>query len=323
MKVVVVDHPWEEELTVEHQFLDPEGIEIVGNRTEIGVLPNEDEIITMAKDADAIELYDSPITRQIIEALPKLKLIVCQSVGYDHIDLQAAKERHIYVANCPDYCTDEVATHAAAMLLNCWRKIKLQDIAVHQGKWNLHLCPPMRRGNNPVLGIIGFGRIARALARKMRGFDMEMIAHDPYVSQAQAAPYGVKLVSLEEVFKCSDMISCHYCLTQETKGMIDAGIMAQAKRGLILVNTARAAGFQREPLIAALQDGTIASAAFDVWYEEPIAEDDEGLTFDNVILTPHSAWYSDEAVLELRAKCAKEILRVFHGGEPRNLVNRW
>ena len=105
--------------------------------------------------------------------------------------------------------------------------------------------------------------------------------------------------------------------------MIDTVIMAKAKRGLILVNTARAAGFQREPLIAALQDGTIASAAFDVWYEEPIPEDDEGLTFDNVILTPHSAWYSDEAVLELRVKCIKEILRVFHGEEPRNWVNHW
>jgi len=322
MKVVVVDHPWEEELIVEHRFFDPEGVDIVGNRTEIGVLPDEDEIIAMARNADAIELFDSPITCRIIEALPKLRAIVCQSVGYDHIDLQAAKERHIYVANCPDYCTDEVATHAVTMLLSCWRKIKLQDIAVHKGEWNVNLCPRMGR-TNKVLGLIGFGRIGRALTRKMEGFGMEVIAYDPYVSEAEAAPYGVSMVPLEEVFKRSDTISCHYSLTEESRGMIDADILAQAKRGLILVNTARAAGFQREPLMAALRDGTIASAAFDVWYEEPILEDDEVLTFDNVILTPHSAWYSDEAVPEVRAKCANEILRVFHGQEPINWINRW
>lgn len=321
-KVAVVDHPWEESLDVEHQIFENQDVNLIGNHSEPGQPPSEDEIIHMAYDADAIIHFDANITSKVIEKLKKCKVIVRQAVGYDNIDLKTARENRIYVANCPEYCTSEVATHAVSLLLASWRRLKTQDIAVHQNRWELPT-EPLQRLPGSTLGLLAFGRIARAVAKKMSGFEVDIIAYDPIVTQEIADKYGATLVPLEELFKRSDMISCHAPLNQDTKGLVGEDLWTKAKQGVILVNTSRAEIFTEDALMEALRNEIIGQAGFDVWYREPIQEGEEILQFENVILTPHSAFFSEQAIIELRETCAQEVLRVFRGKPPKFWVNPW
>lgn len=283
---------------------------------------NEDEVIEVAKDADAIIVQFAPITRKVIENLDKCKLIIRYAIGVDNIDIEAATEHNIYVANVPDYGIDEVSNHAILLLLASARKLPISLQSVKEGLWDYKLTKPLYRLAGKRLGLVGFGRIPRLIAKKLQGFSLEIISHDPYVNTEQAKELGVQMVSLDELVETSDFISIHSPLTESTKHLFNISTFEKMKRTAFIINTARGPIIKEEDLIEALRKRYIAGAALDVTEKEPIDINNPLLKMDNVILTPHSAWYTEEAIETLQKMVGEEVVRVLSGNKPKNLVNK-
>ncbi|MFD2368713.1 C-terminal binding protein [Brevibacillus sp. GCM10020057] len=316
-KVVVTD--WEyADLRYEEQVLASEHITLVPAQCR-----TEEDVIAACRDADALINQYAPITRKVIEQLQNCKVITRYGVGVNTIDLQAATEKGICVANVPDYCMDEVADHALALLLAWKRKIVVANQAVKNGVWDFKVTQPITRLRGQTLGLVGFGKIPQALAQKVKPLGLHVVACDPFVPEAVAAELGVRLVSLHELCVVSDIVSVHAPLTEGTKGMIGAEQFAAMKQDAIIINTSRGPVIDERALIDALLAGQIAGAALDVAEQEPIAPDNPLLAMDNVILTPHAAWYSEEAAAEMRSKAAMGVIDVLvHGEYPKYLVNQ-
>jgi D-3-phosphoglycerate dehydrogenase len=315
-KVVVTD--WEyADLRYEEQVLNRERIELVPAQCR-----TEDELIAACRDADALINQYAPISRKVIESLEKCKVITRYGVGVNTVDLQAATEKGICVANVPDYCIDEVADHALALLLAWARKVVVANQAVKTGVWDFKVTQPITRLRGKVLGLIGFGKIPQALAEKVKPLGLRVIAHDPYVPEALAREKGVKLVSLDELCREADLVSVHAPLTEATAGMVGKEQFDAMKRSAIVINTSRGPVIDESALIDALRTGRIAGAALDVVEQEPISPDNPLLAMEQVILTPHVAWYSEEAAAEMRAKAAMGVVDVLlHEEYPKYLVN--
>ena len=285
---------------------------------------------------DAIVTWHAmPIDRAFIAMLKRCRIIVRAGVGFDHIDLEAAAEAGIPVANTPDYGTSEVADHAMALMLALRRGI----VAYHQhlvadplAGFDFAVAPLVRRLRGRTFGVVGLGRIGTATALRARAFGMDVIAYDPYVSRGTEIAVGVERTeTLGALLAASDVVSLHTPLTEETRGMINAATLRAMRRDAILINTARGAIVDVPALIDALRDRVIAGAGIDVLPVEPPAADDaiavayrdrhDPLVGDRLLLTPHAAWSSPESVSDARRLAVETAMLYLREGKLRNLVN--
>lgn len=286
-------------------------------------LKDEQDIIGRTQDADALIVSSSPITRRVMSALRQLKVVVRTGVGYDVIDVPAATELGIVVVNIPDLWVREVANHALALLLAWNRKIITLNQEVKSGVW-LSRVPGPSTGSlhGETVGIVGFGNIGRAFARRVSALETHVIAYDPYVEDAQFGALGVERVrSLGELAARADYVSVHTLLNAETRHLIDEVFLRQMKPTACLINTSRGPVVDEQALIRALQEGWIAGAALDVREPEPPASDSPLCQMDNVILTPHAAYYSTPAVAQVPRRCGEEVARALTGQRPLHVVN--
>ncbi len=272
--------------------------------------------------ADAILVNLFPMTAEVIEGLPKCRVISRYGVGYDNVAVEAATRRGIWVAFVPDYCFEEVADHALALLLGCIRKIGYKDRMIREGRWNLHKDQPCHRIEGRTLGILGYGNAAHTLLRKVSGLGFgRLLMCDPYVRASTIKAAGALPVDLPTLLAESDYISVHVPLTTETRHMIGRPELARVKRGAILVNTARGPVLDEGAVADALRDGRLGAAGLDVFEEEPLPADSPLRKLDNVIFTDHAGWYSEESVVELKTKAARNAAAVLAGGRPLYPVN--
>ena len=278
----------------------------------------EDEIITATRDADAVMVQHAKINRRVIENLEKCRIIARYGVGFDNVDTVAATECGIMVSNVPDYCIDEVSSHAIALLMQCSRKIVQLSNSIKAGQWSYLVAEPVYKLMGQNLGIVGLGRIGSAAARKGLGLGLRVQAYDPYVYETDL---DVKFVDFDQLLRTSDFISLHVPLTDETYHIFGETEFRNMKRSAFLVNTARGPVVDRVALYDALRTGEIAGVGMDVMEPEPIHQDDPLLKLDNFIITPHIAWYSEESQELLQRETARAVAAVLKGGQPRSLVN--
>ena len=274
---------------------------------------NADDILAVAKDADAILVTYAKLTREILTQLTRCKAIGRFGLGVDNIDLPTAKEKGIAVNYVPDYCIREVSDHAMALLLALIRKIPLSNKLVQSGRWEMPAVVPIRRIEGTVLGLVGFGNIPRLVAPKAKAFGMKVIAFDPYAKAELFKAAGVEPVDFDTLLANADYISVHAPLMPATRGMMNAAAFAKMKKGAYLVNTARGPLVDEQGLVAALDAGQVGGAGLDVVAVEPLAKDSPLLGRDNVIISPHTGFYSIEALNELQTKCASDVARVLSG----------
>jgi D-3-phosphoglycerate dehydrogenase len=285
----------------------------------------EEELIVVAREADAILGGGRLFTRKVMEALPRCRAIVTYSVGFDGIDLDAATDNGIVVVNNPAiaWCVEEVSNHAIALLLICAKKLALLNDLMKKDGWNAarQRLLPMGSVFGQTLGIIGCGNIGRLTARKAACFGLRILGNDPYVDKSLASECGITLVSLPHLFKEADYISLHTPLDKQTRHLIGENEFKKMKPSVYLINTARGGIVDESALIQALREKRISGAGLDVFEKEPLDPDNPLLKMDNVVTIPHSASFSDEA-LEMQAiNPAQEIARVLAGRWPKNVVN--
>lgn len=288
----------------------------------------EPEIIEATADADAVYAPAEHFSRRVIEQMRRCHIISVAGIGYDHVDLDAATEHGICVSNTPEYCKEEVSEQAMALLLSCVRKIVISVIGVRAGDWDslvdsrLHAkLVPMLRLREHILGIVGLGRIGRALVPKAKGFGMKIISYDPYLDPDVALKMNVKLVGFEHLLEESDFISLHVPLTSETSRMFGLEQFKRMKPSAFLINTSRGGVIDEKALYTALIQGYIAGAGLDVTDPEPPDLDNPLLQLENVIISPHLAYYSEQSMFEVLKQSEEEVFRVLGGEWPRNLVN--
>jgi D-3-phosphoglycerate dehydrogenase len=291
-----------------HKVADPE--------LRMSKSSSADDILAVARDADAVFVTYAKLPGDLLRQLKRCKVIGRFGLGVDNIDIPAATQCGITVTYVPDYCLHEVSDHAMALLLALARKIPFSDRLVQSGRWEMPAVVPIRRLRGRVLGLVGFGNIPRALAPKAQAFGLRVITHDPFVSRDVLAAAGVENVSFEQLLETSDYVSIHAPLLPATRGLFNAQAFARMKKGALLVNTARGPLVDEDALIAALDSGQLGGAALDVVAVEPLAKDSKLLHRDNVIVTPHTGFYSIEALEELQTKCASDVARVLSGEKP-------
>jgi D-3-phosphoglycerate dehydrogenase len=282
---------------------------------------DESEIIEAARNAHAILCDASPITRTVISTLPRLVGVVEYGIGYDNIDVDAATENGVVVCNVPDFMTSEVADHAVALILALARKLGRISPSTRAGEWSWKKFRPINSLDGKTVGIIGFGNIGRQVADRMRIFGTQIIAYDPYISHETMEKLGARSTTLDDLLKTSDIVSIHAPLTRETRQLIGKRELALMKDSVILVNTSRGSVINQEALIASLRNGKIAAAGLDVVAREPPNRDDPILTLENVIITPHIAWYSEQSSSRLQENAALEVERILTGKPPEHPVN--
>jgi len=274
---------------------------------------NADDIVAVAREADAVLVTYAKLTREVLTQFTRCKAIGRFGLGVDNIDLVTAKEKGIAVNYVPDYCIREVSDHAMALLLALIRKIPLSNKLVQNGRWEMPAVVPIRRIEGTVLGLVGFGHIPRLVAPKAQTFGIKVIAYDPYAKPEIFRAAGVEGVDFDTLLKTSDYVSMHAPLLPATRGMMNAAAFAKMKKGASIVNTARGPLIDEPALIVALDSGQVGGAGLDVVTAEPLAKDSPLLGRDNVIISPHTAFYSIEALTELQVKCASDVARVLNG----------
>ncbi len=276
--------------------------------------------------ADAVVITLQKMTAAVMDLMPKCKIISRLGVGLDNIDIPAATARGMWVTNVPDYGVDEVSTHAASLMLTLLRGIPQLVTNTRNGKWDSAVARPIRRFSEQTVGVMGFGRIGRAFATKAKGFGVRIIAYDPLISADAIRATGAEPVDLDTIFCESDFISLHLPLTDETKHIVNAKTLAQMKPTACIVNTARGGLVDEAALLAAVRAGQIRGAGLDVLSAEPPPKDNPVLAAllqeERVLITPHFAWYSEEAMIDMRAKGADEVVRILSGQPPRSPVNQ-
>jgi D-3-phosphoglycerate dehydrogenase / 2-oxoglutarate reductase len=282
---------------------------------------SEADILAVARDADGVLVTYAKLPGELLRQLQRCKVIGRFGLGVDNIDIKAAAALNIVVTYVPDYCLQEVSDHAMALVLALARKVTFSNALVQQGRWEMPAVVPIRRLEGQVLGLVGLGNIPRRVAPKAKAFGFKVIAHDPYVSAAIAQELGVELVSFEGLLEISDFISVHAPLTPQTRGLFNADAFRRMKRGAYIVNTARGPLLDEAALVAALDAGHLGGAALDVVAAEPMSKASPLLGRSNVILTPHTAFYSVEALEELQTKCATDVAHVLSGERPIYPVN--
>ncbi|HEY0833653.1 MAG TPA: C-terminal binding protein [Azospirillum sp.] len=271
--------------------------------------------------AVAVLVRESPIDARALDAMPGCRVIVRYGVGVDNIDLKGAAERGIHVANVPDYGVDEVSDHALALLLAVARRVVSRDRAVRAGAWNVARAEPMYRLRGRVLGLLGYGRIAAAFHRKAAALGFAgTLVHDPFLKDP---PDGAALVDVDTLCREADVLSLHAPLNAGTRHILNRARITLLKPTAIVVNTGRGPLLDAAALAEALRDGRLFGAGIDVFETEPPPPDDPLLHAPRVVVTDHTAWYSEQAVADLQRKAAEEVARVLRGEKPVHWVNRW
>jgi D-3-phosphoglycerate dehydrogenase / 2-oxoglutarate reductase len=293
-------------------------LEAAGVECRLYQVKTEDDVIVVAREADAIILQYAQITGRVLDGIPRCRVAIRYGVGVDTVDLAAATDRGVVVANVPDYCMDEVSDHALAMTLDLWRGTTLYDRAIRNGTWSAGMKKPMARLAGKVAGVIGVGRIGSLFARKAAGIGMTVLGCDPFL---RSWPALVRPVSLEELLREADVVSLHVPLITETRHLVNEKTLRLMKPTALLVNTSRGGVVDTAALHRALKEGRIGGAALDVLEEEPIPADSPLLSMSNVLLAPHAGWYSDQSIIDLKRKTAEAAVAVLRGQHPYSVVN--
>jgi D-3-phosphoglycerate dehydrogenase len=315
--VVHTDTATGDEFPVERALLDEFGADMAATDAE-----DEDALVEATRDADALLVNRSLITRRVIQSLRRCQVIVRKGVGYDVVDVDAATERGILVCTLPDIWTDEVANQALALIMACNRRILQLDRSLRSGGWRSYKQVRVGQLRDEVLGIIGYGRIGSAVARRALPLGMEILAYDPYLPQPPPRESGVRLVdSLDGLLDRADFLSIHCPLTGETQHLISEPQLRRMKPTSYLINTARGPIIHQAALTRALQEGWIAGAGLDVFEQEPPDLADPLLKLENVVLAPHNGFYSDPSVERMHVRAAEEVIETLSGRWPRGLLN--
>lgn len=315
-EVVITDYNYPD-LNIERDVLGRWGAQVVPTQCS-----TPEQVMEAAKNADALIAQYAPITAEVIAHLSRCKVLGRYGIGVDNIDVDAATARAIAVVNVPSYCEDEVSDHALSMLLSWVRRIPHYTEEIRRGTWDWKTGRPIHHLGGKVLGLLGFGKIARTLARKVKAIGLEVIAFDPYLPPETFAREGVTPVGWDELLSCSDFLSVHVPLTSETRHLIDGATLAKMKPTACLINTARGWVVDEAALAETLRTGRLGGACLDVMETEPPPKESPLLAMDQVLLSPHVGWYSEESQAELRRKLVEDIGRALNGIRPHGLVNR-
>lgn len=314
--VVITDYEYEN-IETEKSILEEIDAEIHPYQ-----IKDEDDIIKASQNCDALIFQYAKITEKVISHLSQCKIIAKYATGIDNIDINAATEKRICFSNVTDYCTDEVSTHAMAMLLNLDRKIKIYDSKITEGKWGYKLDYPLKSLKQSIVGIIGLGRISTEFIKKLTNFCDEVWVYSNSSNDEIILKLGAKKKSFDEIIQNSDYISIHSPLTDSTRNLFNRYVFKAMKKSASIINLSRGGLVNEFDLIWALQNGEISGAALDVMEKEPPDISNPLLSMKNVIITPHAGWYSAVSQRELQRTVAMDVRRVLTGYFPQNLVNK-
>ncbi|MDL5363268.1 C-terminal binding protein [Halalkalicoccus sp. NIPERK01] len=280
-----------------------------------------DDLIDVAAEIDGLVVdANTHVTERVISSLNSLEVVGRAGIGVDNVDVRAAADHGVTVVNVPDYCLDEVSTHALGLMLACVRRIPTFDRAVRDGTWDWTVGRPIDRLQGQTVGLVAFGKIARSLSRKLRGFDVDVLVYDPYVSEPEMAGFDVTKVSFRNLLDRSHVVSVHAPLTNETRGLFDVDAFSSMRENAVLVNTARGGIVDESALHGALVSGEIAAAGLDVREEEPPTATPLS-ELETVVFTPHVGWYSEASRSELTRSVFVDVLQVLDGGDPDHPVD--
>lgn len=320
-KVVISDFDFGD-IAVERGILEPAGIDVVGIQAK-----SEAELIPEARDCDAVINQYARVGAATIAAMENCRVIARYGVGVDIVDVEGATARNILVTNVRDYCTEEVADHAMALLLTLARRLPQYNAATHAGAWHWKSGQPAYRLRGRIMGIVSFGKIGQAIAERAKAFGMKIMVYDPYIDDTVAAAHGAVRAGRDTVIAAADYLMMQVPMTAETRHFLGESELARMRKGAIVVNTGRGPTIDNAALYRALRDGRIAGAGLDDPEEEPAKRkhwDPQGnplFSLDNVIVTSHVAYYSEESIRVARETAASEVARVLTGKPPRNPVN--
>lgn len=298
----------------EKEEFDRMGAELI-----LAQVREEEELIRVGKEADGLINQYALLTRRVFENLPKCKVVARYGVGVDSIDLRAATDLGIIIANVPDYCIDEVASHAVAMMLTLTRKTAFFDRKVKSSQWDFRQGTPIHRIQGKTLGLIGCGKIGFEVAKRISAFGVKVMAFDPYI---QRTGEKIELTDLETVLRKSDFISIHCPLNDSTQHLIGEQEFQKMERKPLLINTSRGPIVNEKALIQALEEGRISGAGLDVLETEPPDSKNPMLKMENVIFSPHVGFYSEESISELKRRTARNVSDVLRGRWPGSVVNQ-
>jgi D-3-phosphoglycerate dehydrogenase len=316
-KVAVTDYCFDS-LDIEEKILASAGLELVGQR----LYKDPQTLISLVQDADFVIAQFAPVTANVIQAMQKCKVIVRYGIGVDNVDLAAAAAKNIPVCNVPDYCIDEVADTALAMILDMTRKIAMNGLKVRSGVWGMAgPVSTLFTMRDMTIGVVGFGRIGREVAARIKAFKGKVLVFDPGVNPSVIQAAGCEPASIDDIYRQSDLITLHCPSVAQTKYMINRESIATMKDGVMIVNTSRGTLIKTDDLIAALQSGKVSSAALDVTDPEPIPPNSPLLKMDNVVINAHIASASPHSVWTLRSSVANTVVKAFRGEPLPNVVN--
>ena len=314
-KVMMTDYAWPS-VEPERGVLAEIGAELI-----VAESGTEEEFIELAPQVDGILTCWLNVTTAVVEAAQQCKVIGRCGIGLDNIDVETATALGMVVTNVPAYCIDEVSDHTMALLLSCARNINLLDRTLRGGDWTRDVGPSLRRIRGQKLGIVGLGKIGKAVVPKAQAFGLEVLVYSPRATQEMADEHGVTLVDFPELLAESDYITIHAPLTPETQDLLDEDAFQRMKSTAYVLNTSRGGIIEPTALYNALTTREIAGAGLDVFVEEPPQPDDPLLTLDNVVVTPHAAFTSEESTYDLEVTAAAEVARVLIGEMPESVVN--
>jgi len=305
----------------DHGSIEEEKEELgrIGTELILAQIRKEEDLIRVCKEADGLINQYAILNRNVLGHLTKCKVVARYGVGVDSIDLKAATDLGIIVANVPDYCIDEVASHAVAMLLTLIRKTVFFDRKVKSSHWDFRQGPPIHRIQGKTLGLIGCGKIGFEVAKRMSAFGVKVITFDPYLEKVSE---GIELEDFDTVLKESDFISIHCPLNDSTRHLIGDEALKKMEKKPMIINTSRGPIVDERALIQALEQGLISGAGLDVLEKEPPDDQNSLLKMENVILSPHVGFYSEESISELKRRTAKNVADVLRGRRPASVVNR-
>jgi D-3-phosphoglycerate dehydrogenase len=304
--VIVTDHGFPS-IQPQREIIESAGFSL---QEACPICRTEGEIIDRCQSADVLLVQWAPVTKKVLQSVPRVRCIIRYGIGVDNFDLDAAKELNVVAANVPDYCLEEVSDHALAMILSLVRRMPQDNAQIRRGEWGVGKFFPVRACSDLTLGLFGFGAIARRVAAKALGFGFSIIACDPGVADAVFEQRHVKHVDLTHLLHASDVLSLHVPLLPQTRHVINRQSLASMRPGALLINTARGPLVNETDLVEALRSGHIAGAGLDVFESEPLPSSSVLRSFDNVILTSHAASVSERAVVQLQVKAA-ELARDF------------
>ena len=306
MKAIITDCD-HKSIAIEQEEFEKAGIPL-----ELKQCHSEEDVIRECQDADVFIVQYAPITRKVMEACPKLKAIIRYGVGVDTLDVKAATDLGIQIGNVPDYGVNEVADHALALALAMGRKIVKMNDQVKEKGWDYTPAIPIHRFSTQTCGIVGLGRIGKNLAKKMKALGFHVIAYDPYLQEKGIQEEDIPLVDFDELLQQSDIISIH-CPLEGNENLFDKEAFQKMKDSACIINVARGGIINEADLLEALKTNQIAQAALDCLEKEPGAKDNPLFQLENVIVTPHMAWYSEEATEDLKRKVAQEAIDFLKG----------